>query len=316
MLDLKTILYAVLPVYLIMLTGAGARRWGLLPAEVDAGLMKVSVQLLFPCLIFERIIGNQAVMHPGPVLFAAALGFALVALGMAIAYGTAPLLGLKVGSGRRTFSLSVGVQNYGFVAIPVITSLFGGGETLGVMFTFTLGVELAVWVLGVGMLTGVTQAPWKAALNPPVISIVLALFFNFLGAAQIIPQPLKTVLGDLGGCSVPLSVLLIGASIHDLWGKEKLSWPVALGSPVLRLGIIPLAFFACLWLLPLSLDLKRVLVVQAAMPAAVFGIVLARMYGGHAATAVQVVLATTLASLLTTPWVIALGVKWFGLEAR
>ncbi|MBL9115692.1 MAG: AEC family transporter [Verrucomicrobiaceae bacterium] len=313
-LDLKTILYAVLPVYLIMVTGALARRWRLLPSEVDAGLMRVSVQLLFPCLIVDRIVGNQAVMSPAPVLLAAGLGFSLVAIGMGLAYSTGPLLGLRIGSGRRTFALSVGVQNYGFVAIPVIASLFPGNQTVGVMFTFTLGVELAVWLLGVSMLTGMSQAPWRAALNAPVLSIVGSLLINFAGAGDTIPTPIRTVLSQLGACSVPLSVMLIGASIHDLWGKERFSWPVALVSPVLRLGVIPLAFAACIWVLPLSMELKRVLVVQAAMPSAVFGIVLARMYGGHAATAVQVVLATTLASLLTTPWVIALGIKWLHLE--
>lgn len=313
MLDYQTIIFAVLPVYLNMVAGGLARRMGILPAEADAGLMRLSVNLLFPCLILERIVGNEAVMNPGQVLLAAGLGFGLVAMGMALAYAVAPLLGLRVGGGRRTFGLSVGVQNYGFVAIPVLSALFPGKETVGVMFTFTLGVEMAVWIIGVGILTGVQQAPWKALINAPVITIITALALNFLHFEHIIPVPLHTLLANLGACSVPLSVLLIGASISDLWGKEPINWPVALGSPVLRLLIIPLGFVACAALLPLGLELKRVLIVQAAMPAAVFSIVLSRMYGGHAATAVQVVLSTTIASLATTPWLIAFAVKWLHL---
>lgn len=313
MLDYTTILNAILPVYLTMLVGAMARRLRLLPPEADAGLMRLSVNLLFPCLIIERLVGNPEVMNPGRVLGAALLGYGLVAFGIGLSYALGPLIGLKVGEGRRTFAISTGMQNYGFVAIPVISSLFPGKETLGVMFTFTLGVELAVWTLSVGLLTGLSNMSLKAVLNVPVISIVTALLLNFCGAAAIIPGPVHTMLGSLGNCSIPLSVVLIGASIYDIWGQERLQWPVAILSPVLRLGVIPVAFMLAAWLLPLGLEMKRVLVIQGAMPAAVFCIVLARHYGGHAATAVQVVLATTIVSMVSTPLVIAFGVKWLGI---
>ena len=313
MLDHLTILNAIIPVYLMMLVGGIARKIGILPKEADVGLMRLSVNLLFPCLILDRLVGNPEVMNAGRVLGAAALGYGLVGLGITIAYFVAPVIGLKVGTGRRTFGMSTGIQNYGFVAIPVITALFPGKATVGVMFTFTLGVELAVWTLGVGVLTGLSQAPWRAALNVPVIGIITALVLNFCQVADYIPIPVHTVLNNLGSCSVPLSVVLIGASIYDLWGQEKVNWKVALASPLIRLGIVPIAFMLVAWQLPVSVDLRRVLVVQGAMPSAVFSIVLARHFGGHAPTAVQVVLATTLVSLITSPLVIAFGVQWLHL---
>ena len=53
--------------------------------------------------------------------------------------------------------------------------------------------------------------------------------------------------------------------------------------------------------------------VQAAMPAGMTAILLARMYGGRPAVAVQVVIATTVLSLLTLPWIITWGSRWIGL---
>ena len=313
MLDYTTILNAVLPTYLIMLAGAMARKLGLLPREADAGLMRLAVNLLYPCLIMERIIGNPEVSHPLRVLGAASLGYGLVIIGIYLSYALAPLAGLKVGEGRRTFAMTTGIQNYGFVAIPVMSALFPSKEALGVMFTFTLGVELSVWTLGVGTLTGLQKAPWKAALNVPVISILVALALNFLHAETFIPSPVHTVMNSLGNCSVPLCVLLIGASIADLWKEERFNWPVATLSAVLRQALIPVFFMLAAWLLPLTPDLRRVLVVQGAMPSAVFSLVLARHYGGHPATAVQVILATTAASLITIPLTISAMVKWLGL---
>lgn len=309
MLDFASILTVVLPVYLTMGAGAAVRKSGILPQAADAGLMRLAVTLLTPCLILERVVGNQSVMKPLPVLVAAGLGFGLVALGIAVSYFAAPIIGLRKHHGRRTFAVASGLQNYGFVAIPIVTALFPDPGTLGVLFTFTLGVELACWTAGVGLLTGLGNAPWKLALNPPVITILVSLALNFTGLYVHVPKVAHNTLAMLGACAVPLAVLIIGASIADLWGQERMRWSIAVLSPVLRLGVIPVAFLAAARYLPVAPELKRVLVVQAAMPSAVFNIMIARHYGGHAATAVQVVLATTVVSLATTPLVIAWGLR-------
>ena len=91
-----------------------------------------------------------------------------------------------------------------------------------------------------------------------------------------------------------------------------MQWKVAIVSPILRLGVIPVAFLLAAYHLPISLELKRVIVVQGAMPSAVFNIMIARLYGGHAPTAVQVVIATTVVSCISTPLVIAWGLKLVG----
>jgi malate permease and related proteins len=311
-LDYLSILSVAVPVYLTMAAGAIARRTGLLKPEADVSLMKLSVMLLTPALIIERVVGNPAVMRLPPVLIAAGLGYALVALGIAFTYFIAPLIGLKKGEGRRTFSVACGLQNYGFVAIPIVTALFPDKGTLGVLFTFTLGVELACWTAGVGLLTGLDKAPWRLALNAPVLTILTSLLLNFTGLHVYVPQVAHNTFTMLGACAVPLAVLLIGASIADLWGQGAMQWKVAIVSPILRLGVIPVAFLLAAYHLPISLELKRVIVVQGAMPSAVFNIMIARLYGGHAPTAVQVVIATTVVSCITTPLVIAWGLKLVG----
>lgn len=309
MLDFASILTVVLPVYFTMAAGFTVRKTGILPAEVDAGVMRLCVMLLTPSLILERVVGNEAVMKPLPVLIAAGLGFGLVVLGIAISYFAAPLIGLRRHEGRRSFAVSCGLQNYGFVAIPIVSSLFADKGTMGVLFTFTLGVELACWTAGVGLLTGLGKAPWKLALNPPVMTILVSLMLNFTGLHAYVPQVVHNTLSMLGACAVPLAVLIIGASIADIWGREKMRWSIAILAPALRLFIIPIAFIAAAWFLPLTVELKRILVIQGAMPSAVFSIMVAKLYGGHPATAVQCVLSTTLVSIVTTPLVIAWAVK-------
>jgi predicted permease len=59
----------------------------------------------------------------------------------------------------------------------------------------------------------------------------------------------------------------------------------------------------------LSLELKQVILIQAAMPAGILPIVLARHYGGDASVAVKVVLVTTLCSIVTMPFWIRIGLS-------
>ena len=104
----------------------------------------------------------------------------------------------------------------------------------------------------------------------------------------------------------PLSALLAQRIRRE---REARGWSIAVLAPLLRLGIIPIAFIAAAWFLPLTVELKRILVIQGAMPSAVFSIMVAKLYGGHPATAVQCVLSTTLVSIITTPLVIAWAIK-------
>lgn len=312
-MSFATVLTATLPVYLTMLVGALARWVRLLPREADDGIMKLSVHLLFPCLAFERIVNNDALDNPQQVLLAGTLGYALIAFSILFCHALAPVIGLKRGQGARTFGLSAGLQNYGYVAIPVVEALFHDKNLIGVLFTFTIGVELAMWTIGVGLLTGLNKAPWRHAINTPVITILLSLGLHYAGAGPHVPKILHEMLGNLGACTIPLSVLLIGASIFDLIGTERIRWNVALASPVLRLGVLPFVFLLAARWLPLSDDVKKIICVQSAMPSAVFTIFVARHYGGHPATAVLVVLSTTIVSLITAPFMIGFAMRFLGL---
>jgi malate permease and related proteins len=65
--------------------------------------------------------------------------------------------------------------------------------------------------------------------------------------------------------------------------------------------------------LPAPVELKQVLIVQAAMPAAMTPILLAKLYGGRPAVAVEIVVASTVLSLITLPLVLLFGRAFVGL---
>jgi predicted permease len=62
--------------------------------------------------------------------------------------------------------------------------------------------------------------------------------------------------------------------------------------------------------LPISTELRQVLIVQSAMPAAMSPLLIAKIYGGRPGIAAQIIVFTTVVSLLTLPWIISFGSKW------
>jgi predicted permease len=309
------ILQAIFPVFILIAIGFIIRRTKFITGQGDEGLMKLSVNIFLPALVLDKVVGNPLLTSGSLVLWAIGLGFGFVLVALAICYALAPLLGLKEGKGRRTFSITCGITNYGFMALPVMAVVFPGDQVLGVLFLHSLGIELAIWTLGVTILSGATRPQWKLLVNGPVIAIVAGLTLNFTGLHSYIPGVVSTVFSAFGACAIPVGLLLVGASIADVMNPKVFNnaWKIFFGSCFLRLGLLPLIMLATIATLNIATELKQVIIIQAAMPAAVFPIVLARHYGGHPVTAVQVVIFTTLGSALTMPLVIALALRWINL---
>ena len=311
-----TILTALAPIFLIMVAGALIQRRGILSDEVETGVMRLCLILLAPCLIFTKIAGNPQLERVSVALWSIGSGLVLILLGYGIAYAAAIVARLKRGHGLRTFTISAGIQNYGFMALPVVIELWPDDPgPAGLIFVHGLGVEIALWTVGMIIISGHAAPSWRMLVNGPFIAVVASLTLNYTGGHVLIPEVVKRAMAMLGDCAIPMSLFMIGATIGRLFERQFLGEMAKIGavSIVVRLAIIPAVILAAAKFLPLPAELQKVLIVQAGMPAAVFPIVMARLYGGHPQTAIQVVLATTVASVITAPLVIALGMAWVGL---
>lgn len=303
----------MLPVYLLMIAGALFRRTGLLPREMDVPVMELVYRVMLPCFILDKILGS-AVLKSGPVvIWSMSLGFGLIIAGILIGLAVGRFLGLERGTGMRTFALSAGCQNFGFTAAPVIEILWGSGA-LALLFVHNMGVEMAVWSVGVMMMSGERWLSWRRLINGPFIAVTLGLVLVALGLDEKVTGAPRAALSMMGIGAFPVAILITGCTMMDLIGKERPDWRVISGSVVVRLILAPAAILCIAKWCPISIELRKVLVVQAAMPAGLSSILIARMYGGRPAVAVQVVIATTILSLITLPWIITWGSAWMGLK--
>lgn len=313
--QLGPVLSAVIPVFCIAIAGMLMRQRKWLTEDADHSLFKVTVNVLMPALIFDSILHNQALKHINTIVLAPIVGFSSIAIGMLVALAFARTVAFNDRKVIATFVLCAGVYNYGYVPVPLIKTLFPP-DTLGVLFAHNLGVEIAFWTLGLMALGAVGSGNiWRGMLNAPVLAIFVSLALNFAGADKIIPDFILLTAKLLGQCAVPMGLILIGATIADYLHEFRagLGWRVILSACVVRLGLVPILFLLVARYLPCSPELKRVIVVQAAMPAGTFSILLARHYDGDPSTAMRVVIGTSVASLITTPVWIRFGLHFAGL---
>ncbi len=315
MAEFLKVLGAVLPVFLFALLGFQLRRMDWLTKAADDSLLKVSVNVLLPCLAFSNISNNPELLKPENILLPPVVGFFSIGLGMAAGWLVRKFATGSTDASGRTFAISIGVFNFGFVPIPLVDSLFGK-NALGVLFVFNVGTVLAMWSLGVMLLHGDLRTAMRKAINVPVVTVVAALVVNATGLHAYIPGFANNTIEKLGLCGIPMSILLIGAMMKDHFAECEFrsSFRVCWVSVVLRIGLLPVMMIALARWLPCSTELKQVLLVQAAMPSAVFPVLIARLYGGNPVVATQVAIVTTLVSLGTIPIWLRAGAAFVGLD--
>lgn len=297
------LLLLILPVFAVIAIGVVLRRVHWLEGTAEVSMIRLVIYLCMPCLIFESVAGNAALRQGGNLWLPPLVGFGTSAVTIALAFYFARVIGLTVGMGRRTFALSAGLANYGYLPLPIMTAMFGA-ESRGILLVHNIGAEAALWTVGVLVLSGMSlREGWRRLFSPIVLTLFVAVAVNLSGLGGSLPQWFNDLVHSFAVCAVPLGLLMTGVNLANHLGEPRALFDVrvSIGSTLLRLGIFPILFLTLARWLPCSIELKRVIVVQGAMPAAVFPIIMAQHYGGRPLTAVQIVLGTTAAAVVLTP---------------
>lgn len=307
------LLLAVAPVLALIALGLPLRRANWISEAGEQTLLNLIIRVLTPCLIFESVV-RKATVAGGDVLLPPIAGFVLTSLSLGVAWYSARALGLTVGHGLRTFALAVGLTNYGYLPLPLMDAIFGP-ESRAWLFMHNAGVEAAIWTTGVLVVTGESpRAAWRKLLNMPLLALALALVVKLTGLGEHIPEVAWQFIHALAVCAVPLGLLMTGSSFAPhLNDPKQLINPRVIGTAwLVRLAVLPWIYLLAARFLPVPVELKQVMVVQAAMPTAVLSVIVARIYGGQPLVAVQVIFGTTALAVFTIPFWIKFGLSFVG----
>src|SRR6185436_10694757 len=108
-------LNAVLPIFCIAGIGVAIRQLNWFTEEADASLLRATVNVLIPCLIFDSILGSKAFQARSNIFLPPLIGFGTVALGIPFAMLFRRFVGLSDERAQRTFVFAVSIYNYGYV---------------------------------------------------------------------------------------------------------------------------------------------------------------------------------------------------------
>ena len=313
---------SVIPVFIFFGIGFWLRRKGSIQPQHDEVIMQLAMDVGYPCLVFHSIMkymvteAHPAISSIGFTLQAIGCGFLELLAGVVVAALVAWALRLRVGTGWRTFTLTAGVQNYAFFVIPIVQMLFSapGDPTMGVLFIHNMGCELFVWSLGVVLICGGAKNLRLASLlRGPLLAVCVSLLLAWSGLGQYVAQPpLMKAAEMIGAVATPVCLILFGCSMYDL--SRRFRWqPRMLSAGILaRLVLVPALILLLAWALPLDPLVRRIMVIQSAIPSAVIPVILAKRFGGQPDVGTQILLATTLCSFLTLPLWLAMGMALIG----
>lgn len=211
---------------------------------------------------------------------------------------------------RGALLLASSFGNFTYLGLPVLAGTFGErGATVAMAFDllastpllFTLGA----WIAARHGEAGGNPAARELLRAPPLLAALAALALGMLGASA--PTPLARALTTLGQAVVPVMLVCVGLALS--WRRGWLMRaPLLVPALFIQLGAMPLLAWGLGAFLGADAAMRPMLVVEAAMPTMVLGLVFCERYGLDAEVYAEAVTVSTLLALLTLPlWLAAAG---------
>ncbi len=191
-------------------------------------------------------------------------------------------------------------SNAGFLGNPIAEGVFG---TMGLTLAsiYLIPQRIVMWSAGISVFT---ESPNKKTLIKKVLThpcIIACVIGILLMVTQLqLPGFLTATIQTLSSCNTALSMMVIGMILADINAKSMLDKKV-LYFTFIRLILIPILVYIPCELLHVNSLITGVCVLLAAMPAGATTSILASKYHGDAEFATNLVIVSTLASLITTP---------------
>lgn len=302
---------ASIQIEIFLLTGIGffCGRRDMLSSKTREQL----IDLLFAVILPASILDSFQV-ELTPTVIEQTLGAFLVSCGIQVFYwlwnhvfyrGTSP-------DHRVCLRYATMVSNAGLIGMPIAAAYFGSRGLL-LASIFLIPQRVFMWSYGLSMFTDSSgrDVLRKLATHPCIVSIGIGIGVMGLYTAGIqLPAPVTATVSALSDCSTALGMMAVGGILSDCRLRDVVNREVLTYS-LYRLVLIPLCVAGLLLALPVDPLTAQVSILLTAMPAASTTAMLAAKYRGDAPFASELVLSSTLLSLVTVPGVCtALSLVW------
>ena len=204
--------HAILPMFLVMALGYGARCLGWIHREEISNINKIAFRIFLPCLLFYNVYCSDLSGSFDPLLIAYAVGGVLLSFALALGY---TLLTEKLPERRGVMIQGMFRSNYVIMGIPVATALLGADQlgTVSILIAIIVPIFNMMSIIVLEVFRGQKPKPLhilgQIAKNPLVIASVLGVLA--LVAKIRLPYVLEKTVQSVSGIASPLQLFLLGA---------------------------------------------------------------------------------------------------------
>jgi hypothetical protein len=283
---LSRLIAIIAPVAICVAIGFLLERRGRSLPRREVGFLVADVGA--PALVFHALSTTE--VAPSVLLdMALATSVAVLAFGV-IGFAVARALGWP----SHTFVPPVIFSNSGNMGLPLCLFAFGEQAMGLAVACFSM---FTVWQFSVGLWIWSGKGGAGELLRSPIAwASVLGFSCAYLGLTP--PEVVRNTTRLLGGLTIPLMLITLGVSLSTMRARHL---GRALTISMLRLGLGPLVGYLVARAFELSGDARGVLIVQCAMPVAVFNYLLAVRYERAEEEVAGLIVLSTLLSLVTLP---------------
>ena len=245
-----------------------------------------------PCLVYTALTNNQASNQELGMMAASA---ALVILsGLTLSWSFLKIVNWKT----TTYLPSLIHPNCGNMGLPLVLLAFGEeGLALGMAYFFVNSISQ--YTLGMAISSGSFDP--RQLIRQPIIWAVLFVLLVLIGDIEM-PKWFNSTTSILAGLTIPAMLIMLGTSLANLnisSIKETLTISILRVTMGICLGLFVIT------LLDLSGILAGIVILQSAMPSAVFNYIFAERFNRESDKVAAVILQSTLISALTLPVLVA-----------
>lgn len=219
-----------------------------------------------------------------------------IIIGVSLVLGLLVIRALKIPI--KVYLPPVLFANTGNMGLPLV--LFAFGETgFKIAILYMVSMTILHYTLGIFILN-YDESPLEIFKLPLVYSAIAGVLLSVSGLTM--PTSLFRALDLLGEASIPTMIFALGYKLSEvalnnvnrsfLIGGMRIFFGVSLG--MLAVTIFKIDGVAA-----------KVVILESAMPPAIFNFVLAEKYNQDSQTVASIILAGTLLSIITTPIIIA-----------
>jgi hypothetical protein len=298
---------ALIPVFLLIVTGFLLRRWMIREDAHWVGLEKLLYYAMFPALLVESL--SRADLAKVPVIAVGGTLLAAVLVMVVLCLVLRPVFARQLGADGPAFtSLFQGATRWQtFVALAVAGNLYGdlGLALASVAMVAMIPVLNALSVWALARYASPSKPDWRAVAlvivqNPFIWACFIGLALN--PVSRWIPEPAHAFVDALGRSSLALGLLIVGAGLRI--GELMRPNAVTFATCALKLVLMPAIAVSIAHMCGLTGVNLAVVACCASVPASSNSYVLARQMGGDAPLMAQILTYQTALAAITMPIVI------------